>query len=44
MPFPGIGNDLKLEVPVKVTSGIDKPLAKDDPGSDSAPPPLDLPP
>ena len=44
VPFPGIGNSLKLEVPVKVTSGIDKPFAKDESDSDSTPPPLDLPP
>ncbi|PIL33878.1 hypothetical protein GSI_03584 [Ganoderma sinense ZZ0214-1] len=45
VPFPGIGNSLKLEVPVNVTSGIDKPFAKElATDSDSAPPPLDLPP
>ncbi|KAI1783735.1 hypothetical protein LXA43DRAFT_1077589 [Ganoderma leucocontextum] len=44
VPFPGIGNSLRLEVPVKVTSGIDKPIAKEESDSDSMPPPLDLPP
>ncbi|PIL33882.1 hypothetical protein GSI_03588 [Ganoderma sinense ZZ0214-1] len=46
VPFPGIGNSLKLEVPVNITSGIDKPLAKEAGATDadSAPPPLDLPP
>ena len=49
VPFPGIGNDLKLEVPVHVTSGIDKPVPREQPPADgnSADPPLpalDLPP
>ncbi|RPD67561.1 hypothetical protein L226DRAFT_566250 [Lentinus tigrinus ALCF2SS1-7] len=50
VPFPGIGNDLKLEVPVTVTSGIDKPLPRDSQsvskdGEPAQPPPnLDLPP
>ena len=49
VPFPGIGNDLKLEVPVTVTSGIDKPLPKEQSGRKDGenvqpPPTLDLPP
>ena len=45
VPFPGIGNSLKLEVPVTVTSGIDKPLAQKNPAdTDSEPSVLDLPP
>ena len=49
VPFPGIGNDLKLEVPVHVTSGIDKPVPRepspaDSDGADRPPPALDLPP
>ena len=49
VPFPGIGNDLKLEVPVHVTSGIDKPVPREQPpadsdGADRPPPALDLPP
>ncbi|KAI0800098.1 hypothetical protein C8Q74DRAFT_1214134 [Fomes fomentarius] len=44
VPFPGIGNGLKLELPVTVTSGIDQPLAKDSSETEDAPPILDLPP
>ncbi|KAI0737846.1 hypothetical protein C8Q80DRAFT_1114565 [Daedaleopsis nitida] len=47
IPFPGIGNNLKLKVPVNVTSGIDSPLPTapgGDAGSDTPPPELDLPP
>ena len=45
VPFPGIGNSLKLEVPVTITSGIDKPLAQKNPAdADSEPSVLDLPP
>ncbi|KAI1791734.1 hypothetical protein LXA43DRAFT_888775 [Ganoderma leucocontextum] len=46
VPFPGMGNSLKLEVPVNVTSGIDKPLARDPsaPDAENEPPILDLPP
>ena len=43
VPFPGIGNSLKLEVPVTVTSGIDKPLAQSG-TAENDPPILDLPP
>ncbi|PIL28281.1 hypothetical protein GSI_09569 [Ganoderma sinense ZZ0214-1] len=43
VPFPGIGNSLKLEVPVTVTSGIDKPLAQSS-TAENDPPILDLPP
>ncbi|KAM5536525.1 hypothetical protein V8D89_009802 [Ganoderma adspersum] len=43
VPFPGIGNSLKLEVPVTVTSGIDKPLAQSA-TAENDPPILDLPP
>ncbi|KAI0741772.1 hypothetical protein C8Q80DRAFT_1110257 [Daedaleopsis nitida] len=49
VPFPGVGNDLKLEVPVTVTSGIVRTLAPEqpeqsDPSRDALPPNLDLPP
>ena len=45
VPFPGHGNDVKLEVPVTVTSGIDQPLARDEAQEDAPPyPTLDLPP
>ncbi|KAI0691289.1 hypothetical protein C8T65DRAFT_745494 [Cerioporus squamosus] len=48
VPFPGIGNDLKLEVPVTVTSGIDNALPKEQPegkdGENAPSPTLDLPP
>ena len=45
VPSPGIGNSLKLEVPVTITSGIDKPLAQKNPAdADSEPSVLDLPP
>nr|VWO99828.1 Structural maintenance of chromosomes protein [Ganoderma boninense] len=43
VPFPGIGNSLKLEIPVTVTSGIDKPLAQSS-TAENDPPILDLPP
>ena len=43
VPFPGLGNSVKLEVPVRVTSGIDKPWATgkelEATESDSPPPP-----
>ncbi|KAI0684386.1 hypothetical protein C8Q76DRAFT_788686 [Earliella scabrosa] len=46
VPFPGVGNNVKLEVPVTITSGIDQPLPRDqtDGESDDPPPILDLPP
>ena len=46
VPFPGVGNNVKLEVPVNITSGIDQPLPRDqtDGESDDPPPILDLPP
>ena len=44
VPFPGIGNSLKLEVPVIITSGITKPLAQDPASAKNEPPLLDLPP
>ncbi|PIL37729.1 hypothetical protein GSI_01423 [Ganoderma sinense ZZ0214-1] len=51
VPFAGIGNDLKLRVPVTINSGIDASMQLDQPGSsvgegDAPPPPpmLDLPP
>ncbi|TFK85458.1 hypothetical protein K466DRAFT_601153 [Polyporus arcularius HHB13444] len=47
VPFPGIGNDLKLEVPVTVTSGVVEPIPKEQSdGEDAASPltTLDLPP
>ena len=44
VPFPGIGNDLKLELPVNVTSGIEQPLAKESTDGEDTPPILDLPP
>lgn len=44
VPFPGIGNGLKLELPVNITSGIDQPLAKESSETEDAPPILDLPP
>ncbi|KAI0832909.1 hypothetical protein BC628DRAFT_1335882 [Trametes gibbosa] len=39
VPFPGIGNDVLLSIPITITSGIDAPLARDGPG---APMPSDL--
>ena len=51
VPFPGIGNDLKLRLPMSITSGIDAPMSLDQPdgthADGDAPPPaplLDLPP
>ncbi|PIL37728.1 hypothetical protein GSI_01422 [Ganoderma sinense ZZ0214-1] len=44
VPFPGIGNSVKLEIPVVITSGITKPLARDPSSASSEPPLLDLPP
>ncbi|KAM5542508.1 hypothetical protein V8D89_003967 [Ganoderma adspersum] len=51
VPFAGLGNDLKLRVPVTISSGIDASMQLDQPGSsvgdgDAPPPPpmLDLPP
>ncbi|TBU44361.1 hypothetical protein BD309DRAFT_40826 [Dichomitus squalens] len=51
VPFPGLGNNLKLRVPMSITSGIDAPMSLDQPGAthtdgDTPPPPplLDLPP
>ncbi|KAH9939408.1 uncharacterized protein BXZ73DRAFT_99613 [Epithele typhae] len=47
VPFPGVGNDLKLEVPVVVTSGIDAPLPRSGAtvsGAAHDAPTLDLPP
>ena len=51
VPFAGIGNDLKLRIPVTINSGIDASMQLDQPGSsvgdsDAPPPPpmLDLPP
>ena len=31
VPFPGRGNDVKLEVPVSVVSGLDAPLSREPP-------------
>ncbi|KAH9939407.1 uncharacterized protein BXZ73DRAFT_43774 [Epithele typhae] len=42
VPFPGIGNDLRLEVPIVVTSGIDATLPQA--GAAHGAPTLDLPP
>ena len=51
VPFAGIGNDVKVRVPITINSGIDAPVQLDQPGSctgdgDAPPPPpmLDLPP
>ncbi|KAM5542507.1 hypothetical protein V8D89_003966 [Ganoderma adspersum] len=44
VPFPGIGNSVKLEVPVVITSGITKPLVRDPSSAKDEPPLLDLPP
>ncbi|KAI0691290.1 hypothetical protein C8T65DRAFT_670569 [Cerioporus squamosus] len=53
VPFPGIGNDVHINIPVIIVSGIDAPLSRTPPavvqGSTSAAPPppgpmLDLPP
>ncbi|KAI0665732.1 hypothetical protein C8Q78DRAFT_985738 [Trametes maxima] len=47
VPFPGLGNDVQLNMPVTVTSGIDTPVVRDDPGTQEPgmnPGLLDLPP
>ncbi|TBU42929.1 hypothetical protein BD309DRAFT_961800 [Dichomitus squalens] len=44
VPFPGIGNDLKLVVPVTVSSGIVKSLAQDPVAASDDAPILDPPP
>ncbi|KAI0364602.1 hypothetical protein BV20DRAFT_1125507 [Pilatotrama ljubarskyi] len=47
VPFPGLGNDVKLTMPIMVASGINKPIVRDEPGSSTlatAPSFLDLPP
>ncbi|KAI0641603.1 hypothetical protein C8Q79DRAFT_919106 [Trametes meyenii] len=47
VPFPGLGNDIQLSMPVTVTSGIDAPVVRDDPGTQEPgtnPGLLDLPP
>ena len=44
VPFPGIGNSLRLEVPVNVTSGIIEPLAEERAATSKEAPLLDLPP
>ncbi|KAI0364609.1 hypothetical protein BV20DRAFT_974263 [Pilatotrama ljubarskyi] len=47
VPFPGLGNDVKMTRPVVVGSGINTPIIKDQPGSSApatAPRVLDLPP
>ncbi|KAI0774613.1 hypothetical protein BD413DRAFT_535189 [Trametes elegans] len=31
MPFPGIGNNARMTVPITITSGLQSSLAKDDP-------------
>ena len=44
VPFPGIGNSLRLEVPVNVTSGIAEPFAEERAATSNKAPLLDLPP
>ncbi|KAI0638685.1 hypothetical protein C8Q77DRAFT_1154295 [Trametes polyzona] len=46
VPFPGVGNDVLVEVPITVTSGIDAPLLRDQSEEWQSPPPdfMDLPP
>ena len=49
MPFPGIGNDVRINMPVRVTSGLDTPILREGPGdprnpSQSGGGMLDLPP
>ena len=46
VPFPGLGNDVKLEAPVTVSSGIDelRPHEKGVVDGTEPPPTLDLPP
>ncbi|KAI0761542.1 hypothetical protein BD413DRAFT_590221 [Trametes elegans] len=31
MPFPGIGNNARMMVPITITSGLESSLAKDNP-------------
>ncbi|KAL1944373.1 hypothetical protein VTO73DRAFT_3558 [Trametes versicolor] len=42
VPFPGVGNDVSLSMPIVITSGIDVPVVRDQPDASGAP--LDLPP
>ncbi|KAH9884970.1 hypothetical protein C8Q73DRAFT_718674 [Cubamyces lactineus] len=49
VPFPGIGNDVRISMPVRVTSGLDAPILRDGPDDPRNPPRpregmLDLPP
>ncbi|KAI0355530.1 hypothetical protein OH77DRAFT_1425040 [Trametes cingulata] len=46
VPFPGLGNDVKVTMPIMLSSGIETPIVRDDPRSSThgAPDFLDLPP
>ncbi|KAI0638684.1 hypothetical protein C8Q77DRAFT_1154294 [Trametes polyzona] len=44
VPFPGVKNDVLLEVPIAVTSGLDSPIGCDPVGEPSTSSLLDLPP
>ncbi|KAI0355531.1 hypothetical protein OH77DRAFT_1425041 [Trametes cingulata] len=49
VPFPGLGNDVKMNMPIIISSGLNAPVMKDQPRSESsaapaAPNVLDLPP
>ncbi|KAI1782553.1 hypothetical protein LXA43DRAFT_905447 [Ganoderma leucocontextum] len=37
VPFPGMGNDMLLKVPVTITSGLNQPWLKSDPNPESQP-------
>ncbi|KAH9854832.1 hypothetical protein C2E23DRAFT_901776 [Lenzites betulinus] len=44
VPFPGIGNNVRIDVPITVTSGINAPLIRDGPSTHEPGAPLSLPP
>ncbi|KAH9854831.1 hypothetical protein C2E23DRAFT_893725 [Lenzites betulinus] len=44
VPFPGIGNNVRIDVPVTVTSGINAPIIRDGSSTQGPGAPLSLPP